>query len=123
MKNNILNFLFVLIAITFLLKLPQFLSSGNPSYLVTGSIGIILLISIFSPKYFNFDELFSHILIGAILFSGLILSYTYLFESTYVSSAEFFYAIAAFLMYILFFVYYYMRGKDRESPESEHDNS
>lgn len=121
MKNDISNYIIFIIAIPFLFRLLHVLGSENPSYLVTGSIGIILLMSIFSPKYFN--KQFLHILICYILFSGLILSYTYLFEPMYVSSDEYYYAIWALLFNIVLFAYFYLRRNNPKSLDLKRDDS
>ncbi len=101
-----------LIAILFLLQLaPFFLGSGNPSYLVIGSVGIFLLISI--PKYMNKRVLY--ILIVFILFSGLILSYTYIFKPIFVQTYEYNFAIVIFIINVILFIVAY-KNRDSEFP-------
>lgn len=112
MKNKIQICITFVMAIIFLLELRHFfLGSGNPSYLVIGSVGIFLLISF--PKYMNKRVLY--ILIVFILFSGLILSYTYLFKPIFVQTNEYNFAIAIYITNIILFIVAY-KNRDRESP-------
>lgn len=121
MKQDIFKILIFLIAISLSFRLLYFLGSGNPSYLVSGSVGIILLVSIFGPKYFFFDKLLP-ILIGAILFLGLILSYIYIFDPIYASD-EFYRAIWVLPLGIIFLANLYYLHKDSESSDLESDKS
>lgn len=112
MKQDIWNYIWFFAAIPLLLRFLDFSSSGNPSYLIIGSWGILLVVLIFR-NYKLFNKIFPLILIGLILFSLLILSYTYLFQPIYVSSFGYYYAIVGFLGYVSIFVYYYLNQNSK----------
>lgn len=107
--NTYLNYILpVMASIFFLSKFFDFSSSGNPSYLIWGFLGILSILTIFR-EYKYFFEIYSLILISLIIFSGLILGYTYLFKSVYVQSLEYYVAVGFFIFFIVYFVYSYHR--------------
>lgn len=120
MKHYIWNYIYFLVAIPFLTRFLDFSSSGNPSYLITGSMGIIMILLIFS-SYKYLKKIFPLILMGLIIFSGLILVYTYLFRPIYTSSNEYYYAIGTFLIYMVYFAYGHIRRWDLDALDTKHD--
>lgn len=112
MKHNVWNYIYFLVALPFLVRFFDFSSSGNPSYLVTGSMGIVMILLIFR-EYKRFNKIFFLTLIGLIVISGLIFICTYLFKYIYIFSNEYYYAIGTFSIYTIFFVWSYHR---REVP-------
>lgn len=111
MKHDLWNYIYFLVAIPFLIRFFDFSSSGNPSYLVTGSMGIVMILLIFR-EYKRFNKIFFLVLMGLIVISGLILIYTYLFNHIYIFSNEYYYAIGTFIIYTIFFVWSYRRRED-----------
>lgn len=112
MKHDIWTYIYLLVAIPFVSRLFGFTSSGNPSYLVTGSMGILVILLIFR-NYKIFNTILPMALMSLVIFSGLILSYIYILEPIYVSSNEFIYAIGTLLLYVIFFLLtIYQRGKN-----------
>lgn len=109
--NNLWNFIYFLVAIPFLARFFGFSSSGNPLYLVTGSMGIILLLLILrGRKYFN--KILFLVLIALIIVSGIIIGYVYLFKPIYTPSSEYYYAIGTLIIYIISLIYAYSHKKD-----------
>ena len=115
-KLNIWNFVYFIVSITLFSRFFDFLSSGNPSYLVVGSTGILMILLIFS-KSKHFIKLYMLTLIGLILLSVLIITYTYLFKPIYASSYAFYYAIGAILLYIICLALVYLREYPKLSEE------
>ncbi|KAF5079908.1 hypothetical protein [Methanobacterium aggregans] len=117
MKINIWTFIYFLAALPFLGRFFGFLTSGNPSYLITGSTGLILILLIFREYQYFYKILFL-LLIGLILFSGLTITYIYLFEPIY-ATKEYYYAIGTLLLYMVFFAYGYWRRGDITFPDNK----
>jgi hypothetical protein len=95
--------------------LSRFLSlsrSGNPSYLIWGSLGIFILTLTFLPKNKYSVQIVLAITMGLIIFSGLILIYTYLFIPIYVSYFEYYLEIGIFIIYTFFFIFVYINKED-----------
>ena len=95
-------------AISFLLSFIIISWTGNPSAWIWGSMAIFFILPIFR-RYKHFIKIYSLIVIGLIIFSGLILGYTYLFQPIYVSTYPYYIAIGFFLIYMIIFAYYYPR--------------
>jgi NhaP-type Na+/H+ or K+/H+ antiporter len=85
----------------------NFLVSGSPLYLFVSTLGITYaLISIFKIK--NYDNLMFYMaFLCIIVFQGLILSYTYLFEPIYAKNILYYALIPIFLIYLFYFIYYF----------------
>ncbi len=110
MKTNIWTFIYFVVAIPFLTRFFGFSSSGNPSYLITGSMGILMLVLIFS-SYKNFYILLFITLGGLILVSGSLLTYIFLIKPNYISN-EYYYAIGTLIIYVFALTYSYLHRMD-----------
>ena len=98
----------IMIAFVFLLSFIAISETGNPVAWIWGSIVIFIIPPIFS-RYKYFIKIYSLIMMGLIIFSGLILGYTYLFKPIYVWTYPFYAAIGYFLIYMITFAYYHPR--------------
>ena len=82
--------------------------SGNPSAWIWGSVAVFFILTMFSKTRYV-KILSPPILICLIIFSGLILGFTFLVQSIYVSTYQYYIAIGIFLFYIVILVYGYRR--------------
>jgi hypothetical protein len=92
----------ILIITSLFSKFFDFQTSRNPLYLIYGSLGVfyvLMLISIFT----RVKKIFPLILLVLMIFSGLTIIYTYLFQTITISSLEYFYGIGTFLIYLIGF--------------------
>ena len=85
----------IIIAFCSLLSFIVISWTGNPSAWIWGSMAIFFILPVFR-RYKYFIKIYSLVVLSLIVFSGLILVYTYLYYPTYVSNYPYYSAIGYF---------------------------
>lgn len=101
------NYFMFFLGLIFLFRFISYSISGDPLNLILSFMGLIMILPplLIRNKYYN--KIFSSVVLGIIIFSGLILGYTYLYLPMYVFSIEYITSIGFFIIYLVLFVYYY----------------
>lgn len=110
--KGIQKLLYSIVAMFGIVRIFYFLGTGNPSDLIWVSMGIYLLIILYLTNNKYITQIFILTTLILTIFSGLILVYTYLFLPIYVSTYEYYLAIAIFLIYIFFLIWGYLNKWD-----------
>ncbi|AEG17126.1 hypothetical protein MSWAN_0079 [Methanobacterium paludis] len=102
-NNTKMQIVGILSATFFISRSFYFPSTGDPSYLIWGSVGIFILILFFLTNNKYSVKIFFTTSISVMIFSGLMIVYTYLLLPMYASGFVYYFSIGIFLMYTLLF--------------------